>query len=603
MTNFETIMVFLVLGLTVGTGVVLYLALRTEAKLAARRKITLANYRQKNNLFYISSDYPTTVFAGAMAAATLGLGIAAVFTPMLRRYLIPLGLLLIVNGFSAYFSLSRRKFSRDIRIFDAYYVRVADLLANKERTQRDIGICQKRVSELRQKLNSTIDRFNSNFTAPLSADFVPELFAPVDRMLRDYTNEIERFSGAIEQDFNEALRVFLLEETEPQLHIMPLRTFDEVAADDLIAEIKSSYGERIAGLVIGQIGKGAVANARALGNVMTLLHELGVKVDNETLARFMRAAADFEDRAALAEILYANKQIPASLVCDVMIPEDWEWVFTPGMVASYNTRELTMILVALLAADRSAMCYLFLSQFDGSLGVVLESAIEAERTRVGDAPPNAAARQAEAFRLILCSDYAVGNTGSIFENLAMMLFDRRVELGLTEEEQVRVVQIVREERFLQSRRDIGVMYNKAVTESRPLFESATRVILQYVMNPPEDGSFLDPKRLVALLGEYRFTLSVGDLATLRALVAGWLLAACKEESVRAAVLHELEILQTGLPEGSPAELAAADPAAYGRAILAHLLQKDRVRLCSALYRTESKRLALDRVSALCRKGG
>ena len=106
-------------------------------------------------------------------------------------------------------------------------------------------------------------------------------------------------------------------------------------------------------------------------------------------------------------------------------PGFWEWVFTPGMVASYNTKELTQILVALLAADRSAMCYLFLSQFDGSLGVVLESAIEAERTRVGDAPPNAAARQAEAFRLILCSDYAVLSEVSFDCNIHLRQFSIR----------------------------------------------------------------------------------------------------------------------------------------------------------------------------------
>ena len=599
MSSFEILTPFLVLALLLATAVALYLTLLVEKRLAARKEVVLFNYRQKNHLFYITRDIPVAVFAAAVAFAALVLCTVALFHPVVRIYAVPMLLLAAVNSGACYFSLSRTKFTRDIRVFDAYYVQVEDLLANKDRTKADIDVCQKRVTELRQKLNQTIKWFNENLTEPVEEDFLPSLFAPVNAMLQDYTREIDRFSGAVEAEFNKALRAFLLEESEPELHVVPLQAFDEAAADDLIAAIKSSYGERVAEIAIAQVASGAVQSARALGNIMSLLHELGVEVDAETLGRCMNAASRFDDREEMARVLYKNGQIPAGLVRRVLIPENMEWAFTQGMVEAFNHRELTAILTDLLAADRAHLTYLFLSQFDASLACVLEAALEQERQRAGADAENEAARQASAFLLILGSEYAVGNAASIFEQLALMLYDRRTELGLNEEEEQRVAQIVREGLFLDARREIGLLYNKAVEQARPLVESCTRIFLEYVMNPPFDGSFLEPKRLSAVFGEYRFTVSLGDLRVLRALVAGYLLCTCTDVRTLSTVLAELAALPAfePLPEGWSADKASE----YGRAILTHLAQKERVRLRSALYRTESERLALDRVLALCKK--
>lgn len=596
MTTFELIMPFLVLGLALAAGVVLFFTLRVESFLAARKKINLANYRQKNHLFYIRRDFSVAVFAAALALASLVFGIIALCDPVIRIYVIPLLFLMGVAGLSAYLTLTRQQYARDIRIFDAYYVKVADLLANKERTQSDIGICRRRVAELRAKLEGTVEGFNKNLTTPINADFVPELFAPIDEMVRDYLAEIERFSAEIEQDFNNALALFLHEEVQPELKVVPLRTFDEGTVDDLLATIKSSYGGRVAAMVIEQVNMGAVASAKALGNVMTLLHELGVKVDNESLTRFMRAASGFADRRELATKLYDNGQIPLSMVCDVLIPEDWEWAFAPGMATSFNARQLTQILIELLRADRAAMAYLLLVQFDSSHMPVLREAM-----RQTAEVQNATSREVNAFSLILNNEYAVGNTASVFENIAMMVFERRAECGLSDEEQARIAEIVRTEQFLEGRRDIATMYSKATAFGKPLVDSATRVFLQYVMAPPTDGSFLDPEKVTAVLGEYRFTLSFGDLGTLRALVAGWLLCKSDDPTVKKAILDELSAVPAALPLPEGADVKNA--AGIGRELLTHLGKNDRVRLRSAIYRTESRRLALDRVLALCQKEG
>ena len=601
MTSFETMMPFLVLALSLASAAVLFLALRVEARLAARREINLSNYRLKNSMFYITRDYPVAVIGGAVGVASLVFAIIALVNPVVRVYAIPMLLLLAVDGAVVYFSLSRQKFSRDIRIFDAYYVQVEHLLLNKERTQKDITTCRQRVADLRDKLEQTIAGFNRNLTEPISGAFLPELFAPVDKMLADYTAEIDRFSGAIEIDFNNALKQFLLDEVQPELRVVPLRTFDDVIAEDLLSDIKTSYGGRVAEMVIAQVERGAVAGAKALGNVMSLLHEIGVKLDNDTLARFMRAGAGFEDRAELAAMLYANRQISVSVVCNVMIPEDWEWAFVGGMASAFSARALTEILVAVLAADRPTMCYLLLSQFDASLSSVLEDALRQREQQEAGTTPNAATKQANAFRLILCSDYAVGNAGSVFENLALMLFEHRTELDFTEEEKGIIEQIQHDRSFMGHRREIGTLYNKAITQAKPLLDSTTRVLLQYVMEPAEDGSFLDPKKMVALLGEYRFTLSFAELSVLRLLVGGWILCSKASDECKENVLRELA--QIPAPEGVSCALTLANAKKVGVSLIAYLAQKERVRLRPILYRTETQRLALDRVLALCQKEG
>ncbi len=599
MRPFEKLMPFLVLGLMIGAAVVLYLAIRTERQLAARKQINLINYRQKNHLFYITRDIPVAVVAGALALAALVLAIIALTNPVVRLYAIPLALLMGVNGICAYFAMARKKFTRDIRVFDAYYVQVADLLANKERTQQDIEICQKRVFELRQKLGKTIKWFNQNLTEPVAEGFLPSLFAPVNEMLQDYTREIEWFSGAIEADFNKAISAFLIDAVEPELHVVPLRDFDETAADDLIAAIKASYGAQVAKIAQDQMASGAVKNARALANIMSLLNELGVTVDKETLGNCLRVAAQFDDRTQLAEVLYKNKQIPAALVRETFIPEQMDWAFADGMAQAFNTRELTAILTDLLAADRVAMSYTLLSQFDATLMPVLREAMQAEEQR--SKQPNAAAKQAKAFALVLGNEYAVGNAASIFENIALMLFDHRTECGFDEEEQARIVEIVQANNYLEARREIGVLYNKAVQKNKPLAESAMRVVLQYVVNATPEQSIFDSKRLVALLGEYRFTVSVGDLAVMRDLVAAWLLCTTKDEAVYQTVLQELINVPAQLPSSEPP--TKENGRAYGRLILTHMSKHERVRLRSVIYRTESERLALDRVLAIVAKEG
>lgn len=602
MTNFEKFMPFLIAFLLLGTGAVIYFTLRMERRLAARKKINLANYREKNNLFYVFRDIPVMVFALALA---LGSGFVAFLciktSSVLTIYVLPLVLLVLVNGVAVYFSVSRPKYSRDIRVFDAYYVQVADLLANKERTERNIDECKRRVTDLRTRLNQTIEGFNKNLTQTVSGEFVTPLFLPVVKMVNDYTAELKRFSEEIEKDFNEALSQFLHHNTEPQLHVVPLKAFDNATVDELLASIKSSYGARIATQVMEQIESGAVASATALGNVMELLHSMNVEIDKDTTIRFVRSAARFDDRAELCALLYKNKQIPLAMVQEVIIPEAWDWCFGAGMSEAFNQRELIAILTDVLAADRGVMCYQLLSQFDASHCPVLEEALRRQTASTEGAPANGATQLAMAYRMVLSNDYAVSGTAGIFENLALMLFDRRKSLGLTPEEQGTIEEIVRSGKFLQGRREIGGLYKKASAFGKPLVDSTTRIFLQYLMTAPTmENAFLSPKRLVSVLGEYRFTLSFDDLAVLRTLVASLLMMCSDDVNVRNMVIAELYALPAcvPLPEGVTAEIAPE----VGKRLLGYLLKNELTRLRSALYRTEADRLGLDVVVTLV-KGG
>lgn len=593
MTNFEKMMPFFVLVLALAGAAALFFAFRAEYRLACRKQIKLANYREKNYLFYVTHDFPIAVITCILGAGSLAMGVVAFLMPVLRIYALPLLLLAAANGAGAYFSLSRQKYARDIRIFDAYYVQVADLLDNKEHTLYNMEVCRKGVKELHEKLSASLAGFNRNLKHPISPQFLTNLFAPVSETVAEYMQEIERFSRQIEEDFDSALTLFLNEEMQPELKVVPLRDFDAVAIEDLLGDIKTSYGAQVADMVIEQVAQSDITSAVALGNIMTLLHELGVRVEGKTLTRFLRAASVFSDRSKLCSVLYANKQIPAYLVCEVMIPENWDWAFAPGMADCYNDRELGAIMDALLEQDKVHQSYLLLSQCTVARAGVLTHALQKRQGR----EKNATVAQAEAFLLILGNEYAVGNAGSVFENLALMLFDRRTELGLTEEEQARIVEILRDEQFMQARREIAMLYTKAAKTGEALVASATRVFLHYIMHAPEKEKFLDPARLAALLGEYRFTLSFADLGTLRMLVGGWMLCKCEKPAIKESIVQEFVQHPAAVPATKE-----DDAAELGRALLCYLTQQDRVRLRSVVYRTESTRLALDAVLKLCEKG-
>lgn len=598
MTNFEWLAPIFVSALLLASGVSLFFALRAEYRLFCRQQIKLENYRQKNNLFYINRDIPVAVIAGVAGLAALVMGVIYALMPVARLYAIPLALACAADGVAVYFSLSRRKYVRDIRVFDAYYVQVEYLLNNKERTLYNMEVCRKRVKELYGKLSATLNAFNRNLKQPISSAFLAEQFAPISKMVDEYMKEIDRFSAEITRDFDAALSLFLHEEVQPELRVVPLRDFDDAAIDDLLAEIKTTYGKEVAGIVIDQVEKGEITGAVALGNIMTLLHGLGVYVNEETLAHFMRSAAVFSDRSALAAVLYNNKQIPVSMVLRVMIPEKWSWAFADGMVASYNVRELQTLLVELLRVNDTTLCYLFLSQMDASHVPVLRAVMADTACFPRGEELSQTAKQVKAFALILDNEYAVGNTGSVFENLTMMLFDRYDELMLSDEERAQIVSIVESEKFLEHRREIASLYARGMQLGKGLCESTTKILLYYMMEIPKEEAIFDATRLAAILGEYRFTLSFGDLSTLRTLLCGWLLCAAVRKEVKENVLRELQNVPAPV---TPVAGMSAD--AFGRALLAHLTQNDRVRLRSAIYRTESTRLALDRVLALCEKGG
>ena len=255
------------------------------------------------------------------------------------------------------------------------------------------------------------------------------------------------------------------------------------------------------------------------------------------------------------------------------------------MTEAFNRREQIAILTDVLAADRGGMCYRFLARLEASALEVPDAALAAETARTGGVL-NGAAKLASAYRLIISRSYAVGNSGNLFENMGYMLYDRRTEFDFTPEEQERIATIVREERFYEARREIAELYARAARRGAPLVASATRVLLQYIMAAPQD--FLDPDRLATVFGEYRETLSFADIATMRALLAAWLLLHVKDAAVTSAVLAELKAIPVvAAGEGEPA-----------RAILTHLTQNDRVRLRSVVYRTESSRRMLDRILRL-----
>lgn len=589
MTSFETILPFLAAALMLLTGAMAILCARVEQRLAGRKKIRLSNYKEKNNLFYILNDVPVAVVSIAAGVGALVLLVLCIMDAVLRFYVPGMGVLVIVNGAVALLALTRRKCGRDIRLFDTYYVQVEHVLNRKERTLSDIRVCQRRVNELRERLTQTIREFNQNLAQGVSSDFLPTLFAPIDEMIGSYIEEINRFTAEVEKNFDSALQEFLHNETVPEFQMVPLRTFDEGAVDDLLSSIKSSYGDRIAGMVVEQVNRGAVKSARSLGNIMTLFHRLQVQMDKDTLARFLQAASRFNDRSELTTLLYRNRQISCAMVREIFVTEGWEWAFSQGMTEAFNQKELTSILSEVLAADRSGMCYRLLSQFDASLLSCLDGALEAVAN-----VQNNACKLASAYRLILSNAYVVGNSGNMFENMCYMLFDRRGEFDFTEPEQNRIADIVRTESFYGARSEITQFYTRATRLGAPLAASAVRILLQYIMASPAD--FLDPKRLCVLLGEYRETLSFSDIGTMRALLAAWLLLYSKDKNVIAAVLREL----TAIPAGQPfaAEPSVGDAKKVARALLSHLTQNDRVRLRSVVYRTESSRQALDRILAI-----
>lgn len=594
MTNFLwNFAPFLTAGLVALTIIFGAFCARTELRLAARRKINLSNYKQKNNLFYITKDKPFAIASLILAGVSAVFCVLCLLETTVMLYAIPVGLMIPVNGAAAYLAMTRHKCARDIRMFDVYYVQVEDMLARKSRTQSDIRICQQRVEELRSRLSQTIAGFNSNLAEGISGAFLPGLFAPLDRMISEYLVEIDRFSAEVEENFNAALHEFLHCGTVPEFRMVPLRSFDEATVSDLLNDIKSSYGGCIAGMVVEQVNRGAVRSARALGNIMSLLHRIEVEVDTETLTRFLYAASRFEDRAELAELLYRNGQIPVAMVRNTFIPENWEWAFVPGMVATYNSRELSLILTDVLAHDRKGMCYRMLTRMNAAGTEILERAVATETARTGGVL-NATARLASAHIMILKNSYAVGNSGNLYENLGYMLYDHCGEMNFPEEVQQRIAAIVSAEEFYAAREELSELYAKGLSICAPMVDSTTRVLLQYIMTDPTD--FLSPERLAALLGEYRVTLSFGDLGTMRALLAAWLLITCNDPETLQIVLGEVTRIPVAQPfNGIPPVQAAQQ---VGRDILAYLTQKDRVRLRSVIYRTESSRLMLDRILTL-----
>ena len=156
MTNFEKMMPFFVLALALACGAILYFVIRSEIRLARRSQIKLANYREKNYLFYTTRDIPIAVSGAALCAGALAMAVISLVMPVLRIYALPLLLLCAVGGAVVYFSLSRQKYARDIRIFDAYYVQVADLLNNKEQTLYNMEVCRNSVRDLHDKLSSSL---------------------------------------------------------------------------------------------------------------------------------------------------------------------------------------------------------------------------------------------------------------------------------------------------------------------------------------------------------------------------------------------------------------------------------------------------------------
>lgn len=588
--NFGPFLTAGVVALTVIFGI---FCARTELRLAARRRISLSNYKQKSNLFYITKDKPFAITSFVMAGVCLILMAVMLTQRTVRIYALPIGLTALANAALGYLGLTRHRCARDVRVFDVYYVQIENMLASKQRTQADIRVCLQRVEELRSRLSQTIAGFNNNLAVGISGDFLPELFAPLDGMIAEYQVEIDRFSAEIEQNFNAALHEFLKMGTVPALQVVPLRHFDDVTVGDLLGEIKSSYGGRIAEMVVEQVNQGAVRGARALGNIMTLLHQIEVEVDVETLERFLYAASRFEDRAELAELLYRNKQIPLAMVRRIFVPKNWEWTFVPGIVTAFNNRELALILSDVLANDSKGICYRMLTRLGASQADILEKALATERERSGN-ELNETTRLATAHGMILSNAYAVGNSGNLYENLAYMLYDHVDELGMPDEIKQRVCGIVQNEAFYVAREEIVSLYHRAMAAGGKMVDSTTRILLQYIMNAPAD--FLDPQRAAALFGEYRTTLSFGDMGTLRALLAVWLLINVKNEETLRIVLNEVTRLPVAQPFPQVPPIAAARDVAHN--ILAHLTQKDRVRLRSVIYRTESQRLTLDRVLAL-----
>ena len=572
------------------TALSIVLCMRVERKMAARKHINLSNYKAKSHLFYILNDIPTAVLAGIAGGISLVSGIGCLFSPVIALYAVTALLLVPVNGVVLYLSVTRRQCGRDIRVFDNYYVQVENVLARKDRTLANIKVCQQRVDHLRNRLTQTIRDFNQNLAVGVSDAFVTSLFAPIDTMISDYVAEIHQFAAQVERNFDVAMQEFLHNGTEPEFHTVPLRTFDETAVDELLTSIKTSYGEQIAGVVVEQVRRGAVKSAKSLGNIMSLLHGLEVVVDNETLARFLRSAADFQDRAELANLLYRNRQIPASMVRSVFIPENWEWVFLPSMAASYNRRELTAILTELLAADRAGMCYRFLSGFDSSALDILDDVLK----EYAEKQDTDAVKMAKAYRLILGNTMAIGNSGNAFENLGYMLYDHMEEFDFTPEEKAKIADIVRSQSYYWARRDLAELYARAMRLGAPMVTSTTRVLLQYIVSGTE--GFLDPARLAVLLGEYRETLSFGEMSTMRTVMAAWLLMTCENTNVLNTVLYEMNKLP--LPNVETGEASLQNCRQYGKALLSHLTQNDRLRLRVVIYRTESSRQMLDRLLQL-----
>lgn len=590
MTSFETVMPFLAIALVLLTGTLSVFCARVERRLAGRKKISLSNYKDKNALFYILNDIPVAVISVVAGVAALALLAASAVDSVLRFYTPIYGVLVCVNAAIAVLSVTRGKCGRDIRLFDTYYVQVEHVLGRKERTLSEIRVCRRRVDELRDRLSQTVCEFNQNLAQGVSVDFLPSLFAPVDRMIGEYVEEINSFTAAIEENFDAALQEFLHNETVPEFQMVPLRTFDESEVDDLLTSIKSSYGGRIAQMVVDQVNRGEVKSARSLGNIMSLLHKLQVQMDKETLARFLQAASRFNDRSELTSLLYRNRQISSVMVRETFIRENWEWAFSQGMAEAFNQKDLTAILTDAIAAGRAGMCYRLLSQLDASMLPCLDGALNA----YGESEQNGAYRLARAYRMILSHSFTVGGSGNLFENLCYMLYDRCTALNLSEPEQGRIADIVRTERFYEARREITELYGKAVRFGAPLVASASRILLQYIMLAPAD--FLDPERLCSVFAEYRETLSFSDIGTMRALLAAWLLRHTEDAGILTAVLRELTAIPVGqslaaVPDTKDAKKVADE-------LMAYLTQNDRAALCSVIYRTERERQTLDRINVI-----
>lgn len=345
-------------------GIIYFIiAFSFEYRWTLRQNIEYSNFSEFKKYFEVSGVKRGSIFPIVYLLIVVGAGVSIYRYPEFYSYYFLLGLGLLLVGFGSMMYLSKRRYNKDISLFNKDYLLIKKLYSNRDNMQDNIDMYQSLLLQFQKNDLILADKISQLVSNDKLIDF-KDSHNIIEVIIEEYNKMINGFDATITNRFTQSLRSYIKDgifnsvRSSTDLEM----TYTKTEVSKLVIEKQK---EIIFTYFLESIQNNELKNDESIIEIINLLIELEIEIK----PRFIEFSIDLANRnESIRMPIFKNEQfldnMNNEIVYDALLVKQYTWLYDYKVIRFLTDEQILDVCININEKNLTDKVFLVISQLN-----------------------------------------------------------------------------------------------------------------------------------------------------------------------------------------------------------------------------------------------